>query len=1435
MDIKCRINGKDYDSKLVQGITISEDYGETLDSGSIILAHIPKIDDLRPYDDVYLYSDEFPTIESATSGLQDVSATIENKDTYSLLKFTFNKDFVNAITNYIVWVRRYSFIKFNGITSSVYYFTPTISCVGDNIYIVDERGGFTYNGQIRNNDGSITIVMRTEHPSISFSTSDKSFTYRYWAYKRVNNNKFYKHFLVDQFTEEILNLEDGIYKYKIELFSETKGLEVVQLPNSSVTEPLIFSKKITIYDYICKYLYLYSPIIKVEYLQSGKTFKYRRKYSIAPELKDAFGKIYCQDFTLTNPTLREVLTQLFITKDYIPVIKDNVLTYLDKTKRNGYFHNCDKGVDELKKYVNFITGSLSSDNYTDNLRRPYQNAIGNPHSCHSVEYIGFRNSNDALLTLSGLKLETRYPIYKINKMLMCYYKDITYTNTNTGEIIAEKRFLCKQNITPFIKLNSERNLLSQDWEDFYNTTIETTKIEDLVKYKFATIGYDIGSNTITGWGESYSYASGFWDYQATYIENIFRYMDYNNRYGITPYTTIQADDGVGIYVPKCNGTYSHTSLLSSDVFDVISSSNDSSGAKIKSIFFEIEYEPMYSGAIIHSKDAGRDNITFSDGGSSALALLEKDGLAQKEKINSLGNKTIHFTARYNGDDISQLQDLGSVYEYNGDTDIIIYHKEYSIYDNFISCSYIGAKDYVLKNFYTSVYAKHRPNKLMSYEESISRSENSKVSILLSKNNLYYENPTSNPIKYKNLRPTENGGYTRNIIQHLLNIFSQSEGYIGKIDDMFNSSNDLFISSNNINYGVFTYNGRYFVSDVTTFVSGHSLCLGLQIPDNVTSGVYIKKLVSETNVFSKAYQEAYAIVGDLDKAKSGTEFSYNVYSILTDKNAYTGSVQDWYMIADEDTGNAYAYNFYFGHRDKDKFLPILSNEKGDDLIDKTLKLPLLSNFDYTMLDNCISKNDIVLKDNKERLDVTLQFELMQDYNTDVYFSSWMLKLSDLLGVYYKNPSETKKEWILKNYCTLSWDLLKDTIQGVTISPYTDSWVIPSFTLVLDNETYNRLKEGETIDASKDIDGNTIKMEWKNDITNIQEYTKSETDFLNIYKFYYGMTIYPKELQYFTKTYKDTTFEYIYLKTSSIAFDYVELANGSDGKPGGILTQGQEIYSSKWVSNNSLYYTTGIVLGLTQSPNLYVFKSAMNDEDTPIWQYYNTNSTIKYVPYYFLEQLYIQKDTTKELSELTSTTHMDTDTGDLLYPKPIYFLSLPNHTSEISTYVKTSHDSGNSIKKQDFAYDDKKILVDIIKTMQCTYSKSKMNQDIEYMEIENFNNTTDFIALDVLVNEVFSIQNNGIQINLSKIPTDAKSVQYWFYDDEAKCYHFVFGVNLTDEDKVNGQWKNTIKIYASLVTSKDKRVFDLNNQPIGEIINYAKDNTYSFGEDQYFIKK
>ena len=305
-----------------------------------------------------------------------------------------------------------------------------------------------------------------------------------------------KRYLIDNWNETY-NKATKQYSYVINLMSETKGLEVIQLPNISLTQPIMKNKKKSVWEYLVLYLEQYNPQVRIA--GSDNTWTYQPKYKLDPELESVFSNIYAPDFSLNNPNLRDLLSYLMITRDRIPMVDNNVIKALDLSARGKAFN---------LENITDIQRSMDSESYTQNLKKNYNNALSQDNSVRFVEKMGFRNSDDGLLTLENMRLETRYPIYKINKILMCYYIRIVVKKTveDTGE---DAMMLIKQDITPLVLTNEERNLLSKDWNDFEN--VNPITITELAQYRLATLGYDIGSKFISGWGTSYTYPSGWWD------------------------------------------------------------------------------------------------------------------------------------------------------------------------------------------------------------------------------------------------------------------------------------------------------------------------------------------------------------------------------------------------------------------------------------------------------------------------------------------------------------------------------------------------------------------------------------------------------------------------------------------------------------------------------------------------------------------------------------------------------------------------------------------------------------------------------------------------------------------------------------------------------------------------------------------------------------
>ena len=839
-----------------------------------------------------------------------------------------------------------------------------------------------------------------------YSFTDPEYKFKGYPFDSDNPRpKFYKHLLVDQFTEEVLRLgdreEDGRYKYKIELMSETKKLETIQLPNISVTQPIKGEKR-SVYKYAEIFVNLYSPTYKKAVYKANEDnsavvisneWADAVRYTLAPELKNIFDNVYSPDFVLNTPTLRALLSKLFLVKDMIPYVQDDIIYAMDISKRGNKF-------DANPKYVNIITGSRTSDNHCDNLRRNYTDALSRDRSCRSVEYVGFRNSDNTLMTIANMRLELGMPIYKINKIYLCYYKNIkvNYLGAKDSALaskgVEDGVMLCKQDISKLVKLNTERNLLSQDWENLQEEN-PPQNIDDMAKYKFCTVGYDIGSKYITGWGDIYTYPTFWNDNKYTAVQNIVSKMDYFYPFGIydEPYVAKQFGEGVSVYstiddsfwTSVVTKKHSQSNGSVDMFFNTVESVFTNPLLKLKGLFFIVDYEGFYNGTIVHSKKNERDDIVINDNASESLTLIEQDAIYQTEKVNRFGNKALQINARYdnffnsNGNEL--LQPLASVYESSYEDDVVIYHREYSIFNNCVQCTYYGTKNYVLKNWFTSVYARYRTWNLMSYNESVKRSENEKNYIFWSEKESYYENKAQT--LFNNYEKVQ---YALKEVLSCLGpwtIDNVSGIYEFTIDSKINCAT---IRGNRI--------GEAYLADLNAFVANNSLCFNIKTFDNFSQGVYISQaepMIGKADLSGKEITQ-----------KNWIEKAWD-YFVAPATSDYSGSKQDYYSLVN-DIGETQNFSFEVG-KQTPYLVPIDFFKSSND---KTvLSGAVTSAYNQLLkIPNQWGSKDVKLrvqkdfyKDNKSYMDMTMQVENFS-LSKNVIVAPWAMKLSDLLADYPK---------------------------------------------------------------------------------------------------------------------------------------------------------------------------------------------------------------------------------------------------------------------------------------------------------------------------------------------------------------------------------------------------------------------------------------------------
>ena len=306
--------------------------------------------------------------------------------------------------------------------------------------------------------------------------------------------------LVDTFVETQESLDTEQYLYTINLMSLTKLLEKIQLPNRAITHSLVSGQN-SIIKYIDEYLELYSPKIRVV---NGNTWE--KKQLIQNKLDYAKYNVKCRDFAFSKPTLRQALTSLMLQVSCIPILKKNFETN-EIELHDIDFRKEGNTINELDNYCNYITRSNASDSYVNTLAIVNENMLDE----HFVsnEIIGFRDAQNIFLKQKeNLKLETKFPIYNVNKFILNVYSTAKLRVADTPSLLY---FYDSDIPAPINKWENEGYLQHIDWYGFYirianNNTIRVYKNFFNMRHDtFLPMGYLLTlSNIVINEVEKYS-------------------------------------------------------------------------------------------------------------------------------------------------------------------------------------------------------------------------------------------------------------------------------------------------------------------------------------------------------------------------------------------------------------------------------------------------------------------------------------------------------------------------------------------------------------------------------------------------------------------------------------------------------------------------------------------------------------------------------------------------------------------------------------------------------------------------------------------------------------------------------------------------------------------------------------------------------------------
>lgn len=830
-------------------------------------------------------------------------------------------------------------------------------------------------------------------------------------------NGFYRHFDAYNTDCNEVNQIDGMYNYQMQLVSETKYLEKVLMPNRTITIPLNKKGK-SVYEMSRIFVDRYSPKIKIKDVDDA-TWEWANRFVVSRSsmfqtqderdelersellvVEEVFSDIQAPETSFNNPTLREVLTKIFSVGNCIPVVRDGIIFARDISKRN-------RRLSHIPGLV-WNSFSMSGDQYCDRLRKNYQSGLTDKNGVVFHEYVGFRNFSVPSMRYSDLQIELKHPIYKINKLLVCFYAK------PDGKVV-------KLDISKFVIPSTTRAFLSNDYLTFQKSkpktingyeSVDNVYVLGLCDYKFMTIQYAIGSNVISGFGEMIKYTTNGIDYvQRSVFENILAAVidiEFGSaafEKGLIP-TSASQPHWTQVPVHE-EGKYalneimaeippqSPNSFWDNLITKIFSKDGENGGEgilssdslRMKSVFFEVEYQGIISSSVYVSKDLHDGDIMAIDNQQESLAVMEQDGITSKFKANRLGNEISSKTARVSSMD--DLANIGDYYVDSNDRKWVCQKRTIGLERDFISAHYIFAQDFVLTNYFTGVFSKYRSSAYFSASQSVERNEIANVQFLMS--------------KQKRMRNPQSGmHFSYDVdLESIFRILGNRTHGLTKPIAYFS-----VVAPKQSSYAYDEYSAddlelQYFSLDRANYMSGVSFCCTFGMQDSETSGTYIRQLFPDvTNSVMDAFTFS---ASNFDENGVGPYMTYAMKD--SPINDLTGSAQDFLSLpTSRSDGKVEDMEFCLKIAGSDLLDSIYEANEAkteDEAIDlyheRLLKLPRLNKSGedpiVSQLDN--AKGITIregYKDAKEVINETFQIEPISD-TSSISFSPYLLKFSE----------------------------------------------------------------------------------------------------------------------------------------------------------------------------------------------------------------------------------------------------------------------------------------------------------------------------------------------------------------------------------------------------------------------------------------------------------
>ena len=280
-------------------------------------------------------------------------------------------------------------------------------------------------------------------------------------------------------------------------------------------------------------------------------------------------------------------------------------------------------------------------------------------------------------------------------------------------------FNYKYDITPIVFETGARKMLSTDPKQVGTSFVS---LEKCATNYYTTLSFDYGKTTIVGFSNVWSWFS-WWgtEFSKSFLENLYSSLTttYPLGDGLTEKDIVEATGHDIDFINIARASASPYKI--SDM------------SPYTQFMFNISYQPMNS---INVKFTKKNNdIPYSieqlDNQEESILAFDSFSKREQQKVNRLGNNTIQISQRIVGDlSSADINEVNTLYK-----DSVVFKREISIYNDFVLVNYTASKDYVLKDYFTSIQTKYRAYEYIDYQSTTIRKENTKVFVDIDTN--YY--------------------------------------------------------------------------------------------------------------------------------------------------------------------------------------------------------------------------------------------------------------------------------------------------------------------------------------------------------------------------------------------------------------------------------------------------------------------------------------------------------------------------------------------------------------------------------------------------------------------------------------------------------------------------------------------------------------------------